>query len=206
MTRVATVLRYAAFGVMALVGVLGGTFAAGYAFEDPGGWAAVAVTVLYVVPTLALSWLALALPRTAAPVLVGVSVLVLGFSVLDAALGVVPRDAWGPVAAIAVLALGFALACLGLHRPTLAGTLLVLAALVHLVATVLGHRGVGLPGGASPDGAPGLGALLGGSSGVVVVPLLISGLLFLAAGAADHDRRYPAVPPNLPGRHTPRPL
>ena len=206
MTRVATVLRYTAFGLMALFGVFGGLFAAGYAFEDPGGWPAAGMTALYVAPTLALSWLALALPRTAAPVLVAASVLVLGFSVLDAALRVVPRDAWGPAAAIAVLALGFALAFLGLHRPTLAGTLLVVAALVQLTATLLGHRVVGLPDGAPPDGSPGIGALLGGSSGVVVVPLLVSGLLFIAAGAAADDRRHPAAPPKRLGGHTPRPL
>jgi hypothetical protein len=102
------------------------------------------------------------------------------------------------VTAVAVFALGVTQAFLGLHRQVLAGTLMVLTGVVQLVATVVGTavhaglRGEGVPAGA----VPGVGALLGGSSGVVVVPLLVVGALFLLAGAlADQPGRTPPARP-----------
>jgi hypothetical protein len=177
----AKTLRYLAFGFMTLFGVLGTLFVAGYAFEDPGGWAAVAMTVPWVVPMVAAYVLALRRPDTAAPVLSVATVVVLAFTLLDALVGIIPRDDWGPVAAVSVFALGVALAALGLHRSTLAGTLLMTAAGVQLLATATGFA-VHEPG----DG-PGLGAMLGGSSGVVVMPLLLAGAAFWLAGRTEHQ-------------------
>lgn len=170
-------LRYAAFGMMALFGLLGGLFVAGYAFEDPGGWAAVGLTALWVVPMAALSVFALLRPDAAARVFVWVTAAVVVFALADSAFGIIPRDDWGPVTAIAVFALGVALAFLGLHRPTLAGGTMVFLALMQLAAAVVAVVAHG-----SGD-RPGPGALLGGSSGVVIVPLLVTGLLFLLAGS-----------------------
>jgi hypothetical protein len=71
------------------------------------------------------------------------------------------------------------LAFLGLHRARLAGLLMILAGIAQLTATLLGvviEEADGL----------GPGATLGGSSGVVVLPLLVIGGLFLLAGSLEH--------------------
>jgi hypothetical protein len=188
MRLTAKILRYAAFVIMMLFGVVGGLFVAGYAFEDLDTWAAVGSTVAWLVPTLALWALALWRPDVAAPVLLGVAVVAAVFTVLDATLEIIDLDAVGPVTAIAVFATAVALAVLGLHREALSGLLLVLLAVAQFLATVLSHPAAG-------DEGPGLGDLLTTSSGVVVVPMALAGLLFLVAGALDHE------PPGL--RHLP---
>jgi hypothetical protein len=179
MQREGKVLRYAAFTAMAVFGLLGGMFIAGNAFADPGGWPAAGMTALWAVPMVALSIYALLRPAAAGPVLVGATAMVAVFTVVDSAFGIVPRDDWGPVAAVAVFALGVVLAFLGLHRARLAGLLMILAGIAQLTATLLGvviEEADGL----------GPGATLGGSSGVVVLPLLVIGGLFLLAGSLEH--------------------
>lgn len=165
MTRTAKVLRYVAFTLMALFGLLGGLFVAGEAFADPGGWRAVAMTAAWVLPLIALSVFALRRPAAAGPVFVGATALVVLFTLADSAFGIIPRGT-GPVVAVVAFAIGVALAFLGLHRAELAGLLMVVAGLAQLTAT-RGH--------------------LGGSSGVVVLPILVVGLLFLLAGALGHE-------------------
>jgi hypothetical protein len=183
MAPAAKVLRYGAFTLMTLFGLLGGLFVAGYAFDDPGGWPAVAMTALWVVPLVALSVFAVRSPAAAGPVFVGATAVAVLFTLADSALGIIPRDDWGPVAAIAVFAIAVALAFLGLHRAVLAGLLLVAIGLAQLAATVMG---VAIH--VSGDGeGPGPGAMLGGSSGVVILPILLVGLLFLFAGSLDHE-------------------
>lgn len=182
MTGTAKALKYTAFTLMALFGLLGGLFVAGYAFEDPGGWDAVLMTAGWVLPMLALVVYALVRKEAAGPVFIAVTAFVGASTLLDSLLEIVPRDDVGPVLAISVFSLGVALAFLGLYRSTLAGLLLVVLALVQLAAMVLLH----LVHGGLAEG-PGLGAMLGGSSGVVVVPLLVIGILFLLAGGLAHE-------------------
>ena len=185
MTDASKTLRYVAFTFMALFGLFGGMFVAGSAFDDPGGWAAVGMTALWVIPLVALSVFAFRQPEAAGPVFVAATALVVLFTLADSAFGIIPRDDWGPIAAVAVFALGVALAFLGLHRPALAGMLMVAAGLAQLVATVIGVavRETG-------DG-PGPGSMLGGSSGVVVLPILVVGVLFLIAGSLDRESLRP---------------
>ena len=64
-------------------------------------------------------------PAAAGPVFVGATVLVVLFTVVDFAFCLIPRDGWGPVAAVAVFAICVALAFLGLHPAALAGLLMV---------------------------------------------------------------------------------
>ena len=175
------ILRYLAFTLMSLFGLLGTMFVAGYAFEDPGGWAAAAMTAAWVVPMVALAGFALRRPETAEPVLIGVTAAVGLSAVLDETLGIIPSDDWGPVTAIVVFGVGVVLAFLGLHRAKIAGLLMTGLALTQLLAIIAGVavRETG-------DG-PGPGALLGGSSGVVILPLLVIGGLFLLAGSMDHE-------------------
>lgn len=198
MAQVARLLTLFAFGLMALFGALGGVFVAGYAFDDLSLLTAVGVTALWVVPMVALSVYALRRPGPAGRVLVVATAVVLAASLADAVVGVLNRDALGPVAAVAVLALGVTQAFLGLHRQVLAGALMVVTGVVQLVATAVGmavHAGVHAEG--VPRGSvPGIGAMLGGSSGVVVVPLLVGGALFLLAGAlAGQPGRTPPARP-----------
>jgi hypothetical protein len=131
MSGVAKVLRYTAFTLMALFGLLGSMFVIGEVFTDPGGWTAVWVTALWLVPLVVLSVLAAGNPEAVTPVFVWVTAALVVFTLADSAFGVVPRDDLGPVAAISVFALGVSLAFLGLHRARLAGLLMVVAALGH---------------------------------------------------------------------------
>jgi hypothetical protein len=191
MRLAAKILRYAAFGIMTLFGVFGGLFVAGYAFEDLDTWTAIASTAAWFVPTVVLSVLALWRPDVGAPVLVGVAAVAALLTVIDAVFTVVDIDAVGPVMAIAVFATAVALGFLGLHREALSGLLLIMLAVAQFVATVAGHSDALN----DPGGGPGLGDLLTTSSGVVVVPMAVVGVLFLVAGALDHE------PPGL--RHLP---
>lgn len=185
------VLGYVAFSVMLLFGALGGLFAAGYAFEDPGGWAAVGIVALYAVPAIALSGYAALRPAPAGRVLAVVTVVVALLVLLNAVVGLWDRDEIGPVDSIAVLGLGVALGFLGLHRPRLAGRLILAVALAQLLS-LFARAAVHGAG----DGPP-LGAALGGSSGVVVVPMLLIGGLFVLAGSLEE--------PTQPGPRAPGP-
>lgn len=175
MTGSGSVLRYVAFGWMMLVGLVGGAFVVGETVDDPGGWAAAILVASWLVPFAALAWLALAEPELARPVFVGGTALVGAFTVADAAFGIVPRDV-GPVAAIAVLVLAVALAVLGLRHTALTAMLLLALGAAQLLATLLDQ----------PGGGPRLH--LGGSSGAVVLPVLIGGLLFLVAGRGGETK------------------
>ena len=195
MSGVAKVLRYAAFTLMTLFGLVGGLFVAGYAFEDLGGWTAAGLTALWVVPLVGLSVFAVLRPEPAARVLVWVTAAVAVSTLADSAFGVVPRDAWGPVAAVTVFALGVALAFLGLRRAGLAGLLMIVTGLAQLLATVVAvavHEA---------DEGPGMRALLGTSSGVVVMPLLLIGALFLLSGLLEHEPLRPGHAPRVRTAH-----
>lgn len=198
MTGAAKALRYTAFTLMVLFGLLGGLFIAGYAFEDPGGWTAVLMTAGWVLPMLALVVYALVRKQAAGPVFVAVTVFVGLGSVLDSLVTVVPRDDWGPVLGITVFALGVALAFLGLYRTRLAGLLMVALALVQLLATALVHV---VHGELFSDEGPGLIALLGGSSGAVVLPLLVIGVLFLMSDSLGREPRKRAHQPRVRPAH-----
>ncbi|WP_132196938.1 MULTISPECIES: hypothetical protein [Kribbella] len=170
-----------------MFGLLGVMFVAGEAFDDPGGWSAVGMTASWLVPLVALSVFAVLRPESAGPVFVAATALAVGFTLADSAFGIIPRDDWGPVAAIVVFALGVALAFLGLRRAMLAGLLMVTAGLAQLAATVIviAMRAAG--------DEPGASAMLGGSSGVVMVPLLVVGFLFVLAGSFGHERGHDRV-------------
>ena len=165
MTGMAKVLRYVAFTLMAIIGLLGGMFVAGETFADPGGWSAVAMTASWALPLVALSVFALRRPASAGPVFIAATALVVLFTLADSAFSIIPRNT-GPVAVVVVFTIGVAPAFLGLRRAELGGLLMVVAGLAQLAAT-RGH--------------------LGGSSGVVALLVLMVGLLFLLAGALGHE-------------------
>lgn len=182
MAGTAKVLRYAAFTLMALFGLLGGLFAAGYAFEDLSTWTAIGVTAAYAVPTVALCVLAWRVPERAAPWFVVLTGVVAVLAILDAAFQVVDTYSVGPVVAVGVFAVAVSLGFLGLHRSALAGLLLVVLGLAQLGAVVLGSADELAEG-----GGPSLADMLTTSSGVVVLPMVVVGILFLVAGALTHE-------------------
>jgi hypothetical protein len=178
----AKVLRYVAFTLMTLFGVLGGLFVAGYAFEDLSTWVAVASTAAWAAPMVALSVVAVRFPTRAAPWLAGLTGAVAVLTLLDAAFQLVDRDALGPAVGITVFALAVSLGFLGLRRSTLAGALLLVLGVAQLAATAIGFVSEWAEG-----GGPSLADMLTTSSGVIVVPMLVVGLLFLLAGGLSHD-------------------
>ena len=197
MTGTAKVLRYAAFTLMMLVGLLGALFVAGYAFSDLSIWVAIASTAAWLLPTVLLAVVVLRHPNESAPWLVALTALVAVLTVLDSVFAVVDRDALGPVAPIAVSALAVSLAVLGLRRASLAGLLLVLLGVTQLGATALGFGGEARGG-----GGPTLGDLLTMSGGVVVAPVVVVGLLYLVAGALSHESpRIRHLPPSAHPAH-----
>lgn len=196
MTGTAKTLRNVTFGFMVLFGVLGTLFVAGYAFEDLATPVAVGLTAAWVLPMAVLSVLALRRPEPMVRVLAWSTAIVAAATLLDSATGIVPRDDWGPVMAIVVFALGVSLAFLGLSRTRAAGLLMVVLAGAQLAATVLGLTlgGVGDAG----DG-PGLRGMAATSSGVVVLPILLAGILFLMS---DSLGKEPSSRSGLGGRRT----
>jgi hypothetical protein len=170
------VLRIVAVGSVALFATISGLFIAGEAFADPGGWDAVVLTAGWAVPLIALSVLALVWPGPGSRVLPFVLALVAGWVIVDGLVHVVDRDAWGPVGAVSMFAVAIPCGLLGLHRAAEAAWLLLAAAAAQLVATVAGM---------DRAGGQGLWSALGGSSGVLVLPLLVLAAAFLAVAAAE---------------------
>ncbi len=184
MSTVSVVLRRMALVLTAVFACGGLLFALGYAFEDLGGWVAVGIAAAVVVPLAALTVLA-ARRR-------GLALKVLAVAVgLYAVWGVISIfvdlfDA--PDLPVIALILALPIAVVGLTHPLRAGGLLVVVAAVPLLSVIA--RLVWEPGVEGPR----LGDLLGGSTGVVVVPLLVFAGLLLVAGALDPG-------PAEPGSH-----
>ncbi len=197
MTGVARSFTYTAFILMLLFGVVGGMFVAGYAFEDLSTWAAVGSTAAWLVPVLVLVVVALRARGRAPAVFVTLTVLVAGLTLLDSSVGIVGPAGRGPAAAIGVFGLGVAMAFLGLYRSLLAGLLLMVLGAAQLAATAIAFLGEWQAG-----GGPGTVHLLTTSSGVVVLPLLVCGALYLAAGGLTHESlRFWSPRPMPPAAH-----
>lgn len=183
-------------GAWGLVGftVLLGLFAAGYAPDDPGGWRGVGMVAAYTVPTALLAGAAWRWPERATVAVVPVVLLV---ALAWLALPLLPHDVheWlgqvGPLPAVATAAVATTLAVLGLHRPGLAGALLVGLPLAAFVGLVLDAN-------ALREG-PGPAGLLSTSDGVILPPMVVAGLLLLVGHAlARHAGR-----PVAGARHRP---
>jgi cell division protein FtsW (lipid II flippase) len=159
--------------VMTPIAVLGLAFLLGETLADPGGWRAVGLISLWLVPTVVVCVLAWRLPDLATRVLVGIVGLLLVFLVWSAAgadrMLDLERSA-GPVRATAVFATAVPLTLLGWQRPREAGALLVLLGILSILVIVAG-------------GPAGLRSL-----GVLALPLVLTGGLFLLS-----SRRSPAA-------------
>jgi hypothetical protein len=179
----APVMVRAAFVLMMIYGAFAIVWVVGELLTDPGGPAGISISLSVAVAVVVLSLLAVRLPRLASTLL-GVAVaLLLVFAVVEAMASVASRGS-GPVVAIAALVIAVPLAFVGLRSARLGGWLLVaagLAAVVEIVARVLRGGGGGLH--------------LGGSSGVVALPLILVGLLFLLGAVSGPRGSREGTPP-----------
>jgi len=181
-TRAGRGLRITAMVLASLFGLLAVMFAVGETFADPGGWQAVGLVALWVVPLVVLLVLALARPSVAQPVLEALTAV----WVVAALWSIVTPDTWrtfenthGPVRALACLALLLPVVALGWHRPMPAAVML----LVIGVAAVLAVGSAPLH--------------------VVALPAIVFGALLLAAALVErgHEHGPAAGPPNLTTPH-----
>ena len=169
---VARRIRLTAVALMVAMGVVVSLFVVGETFDDPGGWQAAGLSAAWLVPMALLVVVALRLPDLAVLMLPALAVAATVFLLADALGRLVPRDV-GPVDALTVFVLAVPTGLTGLRRPLLSGGLLVwLAVVLLLTSWVTRHH---LP----------LGAALGGSSGALVLPLLLIGGLLLLAWRLD---------------------
>jgi hypothetical protein len=190
------VLRTVALVLAWLFSVGGLMFALGYAWDDPGGWAALALTLAAVVPLSGLTVLAVREPALAFTVLaVGVG-LVAAWAVLSLFVDLV--DA--PVVPVVTLVLVAPLAVVGQTFAQRAGALML-----ALAAVPFGLVLVRLVQESGAEG-PGVRDLLGGSTGVVVLPLLVLALLLLVAGSQGRAGVAPDEQPTEQPPRTPVPM
>lgn len=142
--RRATFVSLVAFVLGASATLFFALFAIGEEFATPGGWRALWLTAAWVLPTAVLAVVAWWLPRTSIAIL---GVLVLG--AIAMAIGSTAatyewltfEDEWGPVRALAALALLLPLTVLGMREPLWAGLMLIglwLVPQIFAVATVGG--------------------------------------------------------------------
>ena len=148
-------------------------FALGYAFDDPGGWAAVLIAGGIVLPLAGLSLLAARKPKLAHRSLVVGVALFTAWCVLTLFVNLIEA----PVTPIVALILSVPIAVLGQRRPARAGILLLAIGALPLLLLLVRMTEVWGPE------QPGMGSLLTGSTGVVVIPIAAFAVLFLAAGA-----------------------
>jgi hypothetical protein len=145
----------------------------GYTVTDVGGWKALGLIAAVGVPLGLLCLLAWLRPSLAVPVLAVVSLAPIAFGVLQ----LLDYGRWsdwedqnGPVSLVLVLLVGVALAVLGLSRPVEAGVMLLAIVFVPLVLSMIG---------AGDEWPRPL------SISLVVLPVVVSGVLFLLADRHD---------------------
>lgn len=150
---------------------LAALFVAGSAFTDPGGWAAVGMTAAWLVPLAALVVLAFWRPRQAVPVLGVAALIPLAFgawSLVDPAAARDWENRVGPVGLVVLLVVSAGLLTLGLSRPVLAGVVLLVVTVVPPLLAAL---------------APGAAGEAPLSVTLLTLPLVLSAVLYLVAGA-----------------------
>jgi hypothetical protein len=181
MSTVATIIRRSALGLTAVFAVGGLLFGLGYAYEDLPIGSALLITAAIAVPLAGLTILAILKPDIA-PAVLAVGVGLFGvYAVLDLFVD------FGDVPDIPFIALILALpiAVMGQRHDLWAGTLLlVLAAFPFLQVLVRMFR-------ETAADRPPLAHLLTGSTGIVVIPLAVLGILFLIAAGLGHEASSP---------------
>lgn len=178
-----SVLKWAGFAVMAAFAGFVGLILVGYTIADVGGWEAVGLVTLVGLPLGLLCLLAWFRPSLAVPVLGVAALAPITFGVMS----LLDYDRWsawedqhGPLGLVLLIAVAAPLAVLGLSRPTAAGSLMLAAALVPVLLSTIG---------AGADWGRPL------SIGLVIVPVVVSAVLFLLAGRQGAHRNETASSP-----------
>jgi hypothetical protein len=182
-TRSGRRLAIAALAVAGLFGLFALMFAVGETFTDPGGWQALGLVALWLVPLgvlLALAWLRPAEAQIVLELLTAVWVGVVLWSALLPEAWRSFEDSNGPIRGLVCLALMLPVAALGWHRTLPAAVMMLVIGLTPLFA-----------GGSAP-------------LRVIAVPAIVVGLLLLAAGLVERGHQQGAAPgpPSLPTPHT----
>jgi hypothetical protein len=181
-TRAGRGLTIVAMVLAGLFGVVAVMFTAGETIADPGGWQAVGLIALWLVPLVVLLVLALTRPSVAQPVLEALAAL----WVAAALWSIVAPHTWrsfesanGPLRAVAFLVLMLPIAGLGWQRPLRAGVMLLVIGVAAVFAV-----------GSAP-------------LHVVALPAVVIGAVLLAAGLVEHGHRQGTTtgPPNLTTPH-----
>jgi hypothetical protein len=167
----ATVLQRTGAAIMAVFTVLAGIVIVGDSLQNPGGTAAMLITLAWVVPMLILAVSAWFWPAATAPMLLALSSAFIAACVWlafdpEALRSFVSEN--GPIIAVSVVALAFPAAVLGLKRTALAGWLLVALGVLPLLITVMARSGT-------------VGSIIAAS----VVPL-IAGISYLLSDRMAH--------------------
>lgn len=166
--RTNVLLKNLGFWLTALAMALAFVFVVGETLDDPGGWAAVGYIAAWAAPLAVLVWLAVRRPGWADPLLLGALVLPVGLALWSAAHVESWRDFQddvGPVGAVLVMVLGLALAVLG-RDPD------------HTRRAGWAMAGLALAPPAIMAVSAGMAMM---STVVVSVPVLVTGVLYLAA-------------------------
>lgn len=195
MTGTSSLLRRIGLVLAALFSVGGILFGLGYAFADLPLATALLITAAIVVPLVGLTVLAWH-RRELAPKVLTVAV---GLFAAYATLAMFVDVVEGPDVALIALVLALPVAVMGQRHALWSGALLLVLSAAPLLEVTA--RMVGEP----TDGRPGMGDLLGGSTGAVVVPTAVLGVIFLVAGALRRDttasRGVPVPPPAREPQH-----
>lgn len=142
--RRAAVLTRTGLVLMTAFTVFAGAFTAGYAVDEAGGTAGLMMILVWAVPMLVLAVLGWFWPAGTGPLLAALTVAFVAACVwfaLDPSIGRGFQAANGPVLAVAVVALSFPAAVLGLKRTRTAGRLLLATGALPLLITLLGRSG-----------------------------------------------------------------
>lgn len=181
--------RVLSVGMVAVLGLIAALFVGGESLDDPGGWKGLGLLVAWAVPMGALVLLAIRRPRLAARVLPWVLAAAGVVVLVDVLTSLFDRS--GPAATVVVLVVAVPCGLLGIHRAGEAGSLVLGAAGLQLVAVVAQftrHRG---------GEGPSFAHELTSSDGVTVVPLLVCAALLLLTALlerrAAHHRHLHAV-------------
>jgi hypothetical protein len=174
-------LRWSALAVtLGFVGLVT-LFVGGSAVTDPGGWAGIGGAALWVLVMLGLSLLALLRPGAALVVLAVAACAPLAFgvwSLVDHGAAHDWEDSHGPLSLVLVVAISAPAAVAGLVRPRAAGYLILTVTVVPLLLAAVG---------ATTHFSEPL------SVGLLLAPLVASGILFLVSGR-QQGHPDPAAP------------
>ena len=167
-----TVVRNFSIWGYLVYSVLIGTFIVGETFDAPGGWPAVWMSLIWVIPLVILLTVAYTNPRFARPLFI-----LLAFAIAISGLTqIIWAEEWrewkfakGPVLGVATLVLCVSLAVWARHKSSIAGFLMLISAAIPLLAESVA-----------------MGALrLGGSSAALSLPAVFVGILLMIADQVD---------------------